>query len=63
MQKEIAEDASKNLKKSTMKNLGHVMNAGFAIMDYKDSREAGHSVGKSVVKAGAEFAKGELLGG
>lgn len=63
MQKEIAEDVSKNLKKSTMKNLGHVMNAGFAIMDYKDSREAGHSVGKSVVKAGAEFAKGELLGG
>ncbi|MEG1494707.1 MAG: hypothetical protein RR406_00185 [Bacilli bacterium] len=46
-----------------MRNFGHVMNLGFGVMDYKDSREAGNSVGKSVVKAGAEFAKGELLGG
>lgn len=60
---QMEEEAAKNLKKSTMKNLGHVMNAGFAIMDYKDAREAGHSVGGSVLRAGAEFAKGELLGG
>lgn len=60
---EMEEEAAKNLKKSTMKNFGHVMNAGFAIMDYKDAREAGHSVGGSVARAGVEFAKGELLGG
>lgn len=59
-----AEQATKkNLKKSTMRNLGHVANGVFAVMDYKDAREAGNGVVKSVAKAGVEFAKGELLGG
>lgn len=53
----------KNLKKSTFKNLGHLGNAVFTAVDYKSSREAGNGVVKSVAKAGAEFAKGELLGG
>lgn len=61
--KESAEDAAKNLKKSAFKNLGHVMNLGFAVSDFKDAREAGKSTGASLVHAGAEFAKGELLGG
>lgn len=60
---ESAEQAAKNLKKATMKSFGHVMNLGFAISDYKDGREAGKSVAGSLVHAGAEFAKGELLGG
>ena len=59
----VEEAAEKNLKKSALRNLGHVANGVFAIMDYKDAREAGHSVGRSIVKAGAEFAKGEILGG
>lgn len=63
VRKEVAEEASNNLKKSTMKNFGHIMNAGIAISDYKDAREAGHSVARSTVKAGAEFVKGELFGG
>lgn len=62
-EKAVEEAAKKNLKKSTMRNLGHVMNVGFAISDYRDAREAGHGVGGSVVRAGVEFAKGELLGG
>lgn len=60
---ESAEEVAKNLKKSTMRNLGHVMNLGFAVSDFKDAREAGKSTGASLVHAGAEFAKGELLGG
>ena len=63
VKEEVAEEASKNLKKSTLKNLGHLFNAGIAISDYKDAREAGHSVVGSAAKAGAEFVKGELFGG
>lgn len=59
---ESAEQVSKNLKKSAFKNLGHVANSAFAIIDYKDGREAGKSVGGSLIHAGAEFAKGEMLG-
>ena len=63
MRQEMAEEASKNLRKSTMKNFGHLMNIGFAISDYKDAKEAGHSTTKSLAKAGMEFVKGEMLGG
>ena len=62
-EKAVKEAAEKNLKKSAMRNLGHVANGVFAVMDYKDAREAGDGVVKSVAKAGMEFAKGELLGG
>ncbi len=62
-EKAAKEAAKKNLKKSAMRNLGHVTNGVFAVMDYKDAREAGNGVVKSVAKAGVEFAKGELLGG
>ncbi|MGL5765979.1 MAG: hypothetical protein ACRCX8_10100, partial [Sarcina sp.] len=61
--KNFEDEAAKNLKKSAFKNFGHVMNVGLGIMDYKDSREAGNSVIKSVGKAGLEFAKGEIFGG
>lgn len=64
--KEVAENtteqAAKNLKKSTMKNLGHVMNIGFAISDFKDSKEAGHGNVRAALHAGKEFALGEVLG-
>lgn len=60
---ESAEQAAKNLKNSAFRNLGHVANAGFAIMDYKDAKEAGKSTPGALLHAGAEFAKGELLGG
>lgn len=62
-EKAAEQAAKKNLKKSAMRNLGHVTNGVFAVMDYKDAREAGNGVVKSVAKAGVEFAKGELLGG
>lgn len=60
---ESAEEVSKNLKKSTLKNFGHLMNGVFAISDFKDAKEAGKSNTKALLHAGAEFAKGELLGG
>lgn len=58
----MADEASKNLRKSAFKNFGHVMNIGFAISDYKDAKEAGHSTAGAITRAGMEFVKGEVLG-
>lgn len=59
---ESADQVAKNLKKSTLKNLGHVMNMGFAISDFKDGKEAGKSNLGAALHAGKEFALGEVLG-
>lgn len=58
-----AEQIAKNAKKSALKNIGHMFNVGFAVVDYKDARESGKSVAGSLGRAGMEFVKGEVLGG
>lgn len=44
------------------RNLGAVLNLGFAISDYNEARNAGDGVVKSAAKAGAQFVAGEMLG-
>lgn len=51
------------LKKAlSSRNISTVLNAGFAISDYKDAREAGNGVVGSLAKAGTQFAMGEMMG-
>lgn len=45
------------------RNLGAVLNLGFAISDYNQARNAGDGVIKAGAKAGAQFVAGEMLGG
>ena len=45
------------------RNLGAVLNLGFAINDFNEARDAGDGVIKAGVKAGAQFVAGEMLGG
>lgn len=45
------------------RNLGAVLNLGFAISDYNEARNAGDGVIKAGAKAGAQFVAGEMLGG
>lgn len=52
-----------HLKKALSgRNLNALVNLGLSIVDYKDAREAGDGVLKAGVKAGAQFAAGEMLG-
>ena len=44
------------------RNLGAVLNLGFAISDFNDARDAGDGVLKAGAKAGAQFVAGEMLG-
>lgn len=44
------------------RNLGALLNLGFAVSDYNEARNAGDGVVKSVAKAGAQFVAGEALG-
>lgn len=44
------------------RNLGALLNLGFAVSDYNEARNAGDGVVKSAVKAGAQFVAGEALG-
>lgn len=44
-------------------NAGDVMNGVFAVSEYKNAREEGDSVVKSVAKAGIDFAWGEFFYG
>lgn len=45
------------------RNIGAVLNLGFAISDYNQARNAGDGVIKAGAKAGAQFVAGEMLGG
>ena len=45
------------------RNLGAVLNLGFAINDFNEARDAGDGVVKAAAKAGAQFVAGEMLGG
>lgn len=47
----------------TGRNLGAVLNLGFAINDFNEARDAGDGVVKAAAKAGAQFVAGEMLGG
>lgn len=52
-----------HLKKALSgRNLNALVNLGLSIVDYKDARDAGDGVLKAGVKAGAQFAAGEMLG-
>ena len=42
--------------------MGVVFSGAFAISDYKTAREEGNGVARSVLKAGVQFAEGEILG-
>ncbi|MBP3931846.1 MAG: hypothetical protein J6D47_20040, partial [Peptostreptococcaceae bacterium] len=44
------------------RNLGAVLNLGFAINDFNEARDAGDGVVKAAAKAGAQFVAGEMLG-
>ena len=47
----------------TGRNLGAVLNLGFAINDFNEARDAGDGVVKAAAKAGTQFVAGEMLGG
>lgn len=46
----------------TGRNLGAVLNLGFAINDFNEARDAGDGVVKAAAKAGTQFVAGEMLG-
>ena len=59
----IEELGESNLKKIFNKRaMGVVFSGAFAISDYKTAREEGNGVARSVLKAGVQFAEGEILG-
>lgn len=46
----------------SFKNIGTAVNLGIAVNDYKQSREEGKGVAGSLLKAGTQYAMGEVLG-
>ena len=59
----IEELGESNLKKIFNKRaMGVVFSGAFAISDYKTAREEGKGVVRSALKAGVQFAEGEILG-
>lgn len=67
--KVVAEEAADDLSPSALKKIfnmntiGFGVNAAFAVVDYKKSRQEGKGVIASTAKAGALFAAGELFQG
>lgn len=60
----ISETGNPYLKQVfTGRNLGALLNLGFAVSDYNEARNAGDGVIKAGAKAGAQFVAGEMLGG
>lgn len=45
------------------RSINALVNLGFAVTDYNESRNAGEGVAKSFAKAGTQFVAGEMLGG
>ena len=62
---EGAEDVGNQYLKKALsgRNLNALMNLGFAVSDYNESRNSGDSVLKAGAKAGTLFVAGEMLGG
>lgn len=62
---EGAEDVGNQYLKRALsgRNLNALMNLGFAVSDYNESRNSGDSVLKAGAKAGTLFVAGEMLGG
>ena len=62
---EGAEDVGNQYLKKALsgRNLNALMNLGFAVSDYNESRNSGDGVLKAGAKAGTLFVAGEMLGG
>lgn len=62
---EGAEDVGNQYLKRALsgRNINALMNLGFAVSDYNESRNSGDSVLKAGAKAGTLFVAGEMLGG
>ena len=60
---DLIDDLFGDFKLTPQRLMGMGTNAYFAIKDYKDARRQGHGVMSSAVRAGAQFAIGEVLGG
>ena len=71
--KEVGEETAEEIAEASVgnpylkqvfsgRNIGAVLNLGFAISDYNEARNAGDGVVKSAAKAGAQFVAGEMLG-